>query len=462
MLRREKLVMRQRIIPVLFVVLLLLTAADVNATGYRLYELGAKAATLAGAFTGRADNTSAIYYNPAGIAFQNGLGFRLNVIYYDLKHSAYVPDEDTTYNSANSQLRGSLFVAYTFIDRISIGVGYFQPYSMETDWYTNWPGVTLSLNSRLNAGYFRSVLAFKIIDTLSIGVGLDIVRGTTHWNYNRTFSSPHYTFEESVLTGVDTSGTGTGFAAGILFRPSDKIGIGIRYQHKVEIALEGRTKFGLSASWTSLPHPTYPSINVRDLMEDFYSYEAVTSSITMPAEFVIGIKVAPTKKLSFHLDVNWTGWSEFKGLEFNTVIPEEELQQRFYDLYGDFYGILPDWATQGFEMKMEDVWSFKFGAEYYLKDVLALRAGYSRSQSSLPDEYLNPILPVLPRSVISFGVGYDGPVRTIYDQKLMGAFTFDVFVQHVMGESRTSALPGYEFTYDSAFWIVGCGVGMKI
>lgn len=454
--------MRTKIIPVLFVVLLLLTAADVNATGYRLYELGAKAATLAGAFTGSADNTSAIYYNPAGLAFQNGLGFRLNVVYFNLKHSAYVPDEDATYNSANGQLRGSVFAAYTFIDRISIGVGYFQPHTIETDWHTDWPGVTLSLNSRLNTNYFRSVLAFKFNDMLSIGIGLDIVRATTHWNHNRTFSSPLYTFKEDVPTEIDTSGTGTGFAAGILFRPSDKIGIGIRYQHKVEIDLEGRTKFGTIGSTTYLPHPTRPNITVSDLMDDFYSYENVTSSITMPAEFVIGIKIAPTKKLTFHLDVNWTGWSEFKGIKFNTVIPEEELQQRFYDLYGDFYGILPDWASQGFEMKMEDVWSLMFGAEYYLKDVLAIRAGYARSQNSLPDEYLNPFLPVLPRSVISFGVGYDGPVRTIYDQKLMGALTFDVFVQYVMGESRTSALPGYEFTYDSAFWVVGCGVGMKI
>jgi long-chain fatty acid transport protein len=454
--------MRTKIFTVLLVVFVLFSATDVNATGYRLYELGAKAATLAGAFTGRADNTSAIYYNPAGLAFQSGLGFRLNVVYYDLKHSAYVPDEDTTYNSSNGQLRGSLFVAYTFIDRISIGLGYFQPYSMETDWHTNWPGVTLALNSRLNTGYFRSVLAFKFNDMLSIGIGLDIVQGTTHWNYNRIFSSPLYMFKEDVLTEVDTSGTGTGFAAGILFRPSDKIGIGIRYQHKVEIALEGRTKFGMSGSTTYLPHPVYPKIMVRDLIEDFYSYEAVTSSVTMPAEFVVGIKVAPTKKLSFHLDVNWTGWSEFQGIKFNTVIPEEELQQRFYDLYGDFYGILPDWASQGFEMKMEDVWSFKFGAEYYLKDVLALRAGYSRSQSSLTDEYLNPFLPVLPRNVISFGAGYDGPVRTIYDQSLIGSLTFDVFVQYVMAESRTSSLPGYEYTYDSTFWVVGCGVGMKL
>jgi long-subunit fatty acid transport protein len=188
----------------------------------------------------------------------------------------------------------------------------------------------------------------------------------------------------------------------------------------------------------------------------------VTSPLTLPAEFVIGIKITPTKKLTFHLDANWTGWSDFKAVEFNTVIPEDELHQRFYDLYGDLYEILPDWSSQGLEMEMEDVWSFKFGAEYYLKDVLAIRAGYSWSESSVSDEYLNPFFPVLPRSVISVGAGYDGPVRTIYDQSLIGSLTFDVFIQYVMGESRTSTLPGYEYTYDSAFLIIGCGVGLKI
>jgi long-chain fatty acid transport protein len=446
--------MRTKIFSVFLVVLVLLFAADLKATGYRLYELGAKAAALAGAFAGRADNTSAIYYNPAGLAFQNGLGFRINVAYYDPKHSAYVPNEDATYNSANSQLKVSLFVAYTFVDRISIGVGYFQPHSMATDWLASWPGFTLSLNSRLNTSYLRPVLAFKFNDMLSIGVGLDIVRGTTDWNYFRIFSSPVFDSDENILTFVDTSGTGTGFAAGILFQPSDKIGIGIRYQHKVKIDLEGRTNFR-SPSVEYVP-------SLIDLIKDFYSYEDVTSSMTIPAEFVVGIKVAPIKKLTFHLDVNWTGWSEFQGIIFNTVVPEEELQQRFYDIYGDFYGILPDWASQGIEMEMKDVWSLKFGAEYYLNDVLALRAGYSKSQSPLLDEYLNPFLPVLPRNVISFGVGYDGPVRSVIEQKLLGALTFDLFIQYVMGESRTSALPGYEFTYDSSFLVAGCGIGLKL
>ena len=54
----------------LFVALGLLTNTGIlSASGISLFEIGSRAASLAGAFTGLADNSSAIYYNPAGIAF---------------------------------------------------------------------------------------------------------------------------------------------------------------------------------------------------------------------------------------------------------------------------------------------------------------------------------------------------------------------------------------------------------
>ncbi len=37
--------------------------------------------SVPGAYVGLADNSSAIYYNPAGIAFQKGVGFRINLTY---------------------------------------------------------------------------------------------------------------------------------------------------------------------------------------------------------------------------------------------------------------------------------------------------------------------------------------------------------------------------------------------
>ena len=45
-------------------------AANVGAAGFALYEHGAAATATAGAFIARANDPSAIYYNPAGISGQ--------------------------------------------------------------------------------------------------------------------------------------------------------------------------------------------------------------------------------------------------------------------------------------------------------------------------------------------------------------------------------------------------------
>jgi long-chain fatty acid transport protein len=56
-----------------------MSAGHLSATVLTLYNVGLKAATMAGAFVGRADNTTAIFYNPAGLPFQSGLSFRVGL-----------------------------------------------------------------------------------------------------------------------------------------------------------------------------------------------------------------------------------------------------------------------------------------------------------------------------------------------------------------------------------------------
>jgi long-subunit fatty acid transport protein len=68
-------------------------AGFLNAAGISLFEVGARAATMANAYVGLADNPSAIYYNPAGIAFQEGVGLRLNMTYSRVKEKAEVDTE---------------------------------------------------------------------------------------------------------------------------------------------------------------------------------------------------------------------------------------------------------------------------------------------------------------------------------------------------------------------------------
>src|ERR1051325_6949751 len=58
--------------------LLALCGQAVWASGFSILELGGRAAGMGGAFTAVADDGSAIFYNPAGIAFQKGMRFEMD------------------------------------------------------------------------------------------------------------------------------------------------------------------------------------------------------------------------------------------------------------------------------------------------------------------------------------------------------------------------------------------------
>lgn len=61
------------------VLLVLLLPGLVFGAGFHIREQGAKAMGMANAFVAQADDPSAIFYNPAGIAFQSGTQVSLGV-----------------------------------------------------------------------------------------------------------------------------------------------------------------------------------------------------------------------------------------------------------------------------------------------------------------------------------------------------------------------------------------------
>jgi len=154
-------------------------------------------------------------------------------------------------------------------------------------------------------------------------------------------------------------------------------------------------------------------------------------------------------------DAQWTEWSTFDKVKFASKDPIDDSVHR----------ICLNWM---------DTWSYKFGIEYFIKDILSLRGGFAHHQSLSPNETLSPLFPVLPYDILSFGIGYNGPVRSIADQSLLGKLTFDVFIQYVMSKTTTSTLKdfpfnyyGYTFyqdfpfTYSSDNFVLGFGVGFN-
>ncbi|MGB6867569.1 MAG: outer membrane protein transport protein, partial [Candidatus Aminicenantaceae bacterium] len=256
-------------------------------------------------------------------------------------------------------------------------------------------------------------------------------------------------------------GNGIGFTAGVLFKPSDNFQIGGRYQKKVDLDLKGKNDYGRGHLYLfnhDAPEHT-PEVGIPK--PEFAPYQEVIFSLPLPSEIVVGIMLAPAKRFTIQADVQRTGWSSFKIWEFVAADPEDSIFPEPTE-DEDMNDEPVEGAREGIELNMKDTWSFKLGGEYYLKEELSLRIGYARHQSPFDDKDLTPVLPLLPRNVVSFGVGYDGPARSIATQNLIGNITFDAYVQYVMLEERTSSYPGYPLTFGGNYWVFGFGVGFYL
>jgi len=448
-----------------FLLTLLINAGPLFASGFKNFDLSARAATLGGAFVARVDDASAVYYNPAGIAFLDGLRIKSNMLYFSLVNEASYEGAVAPIKNALGQLRGSYYFTWRLLDNITFGLGGFVPYVMDTGWPGDWQGHTINVTSRLNSYYIRPALALRITDSLSIGAGLDIVFSNVEWAHNLIFlprqNAPNT--ESRVQSIFKVKGNGIGFASGFLFKANNKLSIGGKYQHRVKVNLEGLNDFKPPIRSYDTYYVSGPSglVLLSQVLSVFYRSQNVTSSITMPSEVLLGFMYVVSEKLTLQMDLQWTEWSVVDKWEFVSENSNEDLSPKFIEDYGDFYGVAPDYSIQSAELNWKDSWSLMLGVEFFLSKVSSLRAGYTNQQSSVENNALDPIQPALGRSIFSFGFGYEGPLFSPTDGAQIAELSFDVYFQYILSAGKTSTLTELPVSYDADRWIVGLGFGIN-
>lgn len=429
---------------ILVIIFFLVSAShDLEAFGLRPFELSARAAALGGAFVTRTDDASAIFYNPAALAFSSGIRIETNVYYTENDLDGRHPTFPAPSQSTLGVTRVFPFVSLNIKDRFGLGIGIFSPNSMEIQWPENWTGRALSIRSKLNTLYIRPVVAVKISKHVSLGIGMDFISSDVGWKYDRIFTFQERGSGDSLTAHsvTEVSAKGMGYVAGILIRVSDSLRIGGRYQSKVKLDLEGSNTF------------IFPP-------ESFYEnpiimYQNATSTITLPQEFVLGIMYSPVKKLTLQLDLQRMKMSQMKQWEFS-------LDPRFYEEIEDYHGTRPDQIRQGVDLNLRDTSRIMFGVEYRLIDTIIIRAGYSYQKSAVDRQMIHPVFPDLETNRMSFGLGYDGPARSILDpDEIIGGFTFDAYFQYGFSPDSTSTLPELPVTYHANRWTVGLTLGLS-
>jgi long-chain fatty acid transport protein len=415
--------MKKRIL-IIAALAMILIAPAIMASGFGYYQHGTKATGMGGAFVAMADDASAVYYNPAGIAFQKGTSIMAG--FHPVK-----PNSTATFANISTDTTtpwkppAAGYITGGLTDSIRYGFGVFVPYGLEVRWPETWIGNQISYRSYLTSYYFRPVIAIKLNDNFAIGGGVDFVYSKVELGrMNRVTVNPLLP-TASIDASIAGDGSGVGFNLSALWKVNEQFSLGVKYQHEVEIDYEGTVDFTATPTASAL---------VNGIINNIFTDQDVKTSITMPAEFVAGLSFKASEDLTLNADVQWTKWSVYDQLDIAFTNPTLN------------FGDVNSW---------DDSWMFRFGGEYWVSHDFALRGGYIRDTNPAPDNTVKPLLPDSDRNEFTLGLGYDTKESCCW-----GRLNLDFAMQYVLFEERTSTYPLFPATYESDALILGFGIGV--
>ncbi len=230
--------MRKHFLKVLLVAgLILAQAGMVQAAGFNIYEAGARATALGGAFTASADDGSALFYNAAGLSFQSGSSVSLNLMPVNprFKFSGATTlngDGPTAEVAANSYLIPGAYYTNSNNDRIAFGVGVYAPFGLGVEWLDplTYVGRQVSYDVEIKTVYVSPAVSFKVNEQFAVALGLDLA--------GQELSLQKMTLHPTMgVNSIDTHIEGGSSLnvtpnIGLMYRPMENLSFGFNYHHK--------------------------------------------------------------------------------------------------------------------------------------------------------------------------------------------------------------------------------------
>lgn len=383
--------------------------------GIRISDQNPYATARGNAFAATADNPSAIYYNPAGIAGLDGANVLLGgyAITLDVDIDLDVPGAPDSGNINNElQYAPQFYASWKLKDApIAIGFGMYAPFGFSMEYPDNTPFRNIARKGKIEYVTYNPVIAWKIMDTLSVAVGANI-------------NSAETILERGVLAPGDSfrfkgNGTSVGFNAGLLWQPHRMHSFGANYRSASNINFEGRSRLQYDGFTVPTPFGPFPVPGVR--ME-----ENADVDFDFPQNVVIGYSFRPTEDWNLEINWDWTDWNTL-----NSVV----LHQNSGDV------VLPfGWNSSAF---------WEFGVTRKFGNGLRASAGYIYSENSSPNATFNPIVPDSNRHIYSLGIG-----------QTLENINWDIAYQYAHGPKRHidngTAADG-NYTFDSHAFTLSFG-----
>jgi long-chain fatty acid transport protein len=371
--------------------LILAVSGAAFGSGFSIFEQGAKATAMGGAFAATADDPSAIFYNVAGIAQQRHFTVLAGGTTINFSNEFKGDPTNPLTSGTTGEYRAHTFIppnAYVTIpwgNNITFGLGVFTPFGLRTNWREPWVGRFVSRDANVKTVSVEPAVAWQTSDgRFALGFGPEYRRSHISLNANQAAFNP--------LTGriIDAANAylasnwdnAWGWNAGVLFKPNEAWRLGISYRSQMTIKYKGRAHF------TAIPTGTpLDAVIAAQLPPD----QGITTSINYPATLIGGIATSAFgHNWDLEADVTHTTWSRFKELSvaFDTTTTRNFTRpQNWKDTYS--YRV-------GANKRVNNTWDVRFGALY--------------DKNPQPLIGVGPLLPDSDRIGASFGIGYhSGP-----------------------------------------------------
>jgi long-chain fatty acid transport protein len=370
-----------------------------SAGGFRLPDQDAFAMARGEAFAATADNASAIYYNPAGIAQLEGNNFRAGFygIYMD---PTYTPPNSgqTFHNDDNFGAVPQFFYACSPKDiPVSFGLGVYCPQGLSSEWPQDTGFRSIATKGSLTYLTINPAVAWKLGPDLSLGGGVMV--NYANMDLEQGLVWPAQSFDGFRFRG---DGWGVGYNLGLLWKPHKQVSIGISFRSASDIDLSGHTDGYNNVALPSPPAPfTVPALTYRSAAHGQFSF---------PLNAVFGISYRPTPDWNCEFDAEYTGWSSV-----GTLLIKQS---------GSLPGLIPQ--NIPVVLDWEPSWYYEFGVTRYLGRGWQISGGYILNENAMPDAHYTPLVADLDRHFFSIGTGFKGEL-----------FDFDVAYQLGYGPTRT-------------------------
>jgi long-chain fatty acid transport protein len=400
--------------------------------GFSIFEQGAKATGMAGAFAATADDPSAIFYNPAGLAQQRELTVLGGATFINFTNE-FAGDPNSEFTSGvegkynrHTFVPPNVYATIPIGSNLTIGLGAFSAWGLRTDWQDPWAGRFISRDADLKTMSFEPAIAWQSSDgKIAIGGGIEYRRGRVILNANRGTLNPfNGRFVDVSNTRLESEyANDYAYNAGFLWK-TDRFRFGASYRSDMDLEFKGKADFQqISTGNTQLD-----ALVASQLPPD----QTISGTVLpFPSVTAVGVAFKPTDNVEVEFDVTHMTWSRFKELTVH-------------------FDVTPA-ASFTRPQNWDDSSCYRLGANIKATNVWDVRLGALYDKNPQPTEAVGPLLPDSDRIGATFGVGFHS-----------GPFIVDAaaFILHFKDRSTNGVnADGFNGTYqtDATLWSFNVG-----